>query len=347
MTRLPLFKRLGDDNTAPHQVHLAVGMSDTIQVSYTTLRSLADSIEAALKPGSAGFATHLTTCSGDAITQKEQKNLLDHWHKGRAHRLSDNEGRGLLHVAAERGHAALIQPLVQMGADIEADDHNANAPLHTAASFGHAAVVDALADAGAKLEVLDVGDRTPMMRACLSGRFDAAQHLLKWGSNPNASDRFDKTPLHYALRNVQDDGEMVLSNRLVELLLASGADVNARDVHLRTPLHRAAACHSIAVLHRLLDAGADLEAADSNGNTPLFYTAKNARFEHSVLLITRGGNTESANQRGQTVVQYAQNNQQLEWCAAFRSLQDGRNALDAIQKAIDDALNSPCPGARP
>ena len=57
----------------------------------------------------------------------------------------------------------------------------------------------------------------------------------------------------------------------VELILASGVDVNAKVVDddlITTPLHIAAESPSVNVLKYLLENGADIDAEDSNGNKP-------------------------------------------------------------------------------
>jgi cytohesin len=54
-----------------------------------------------------------------------------------------------------------------------------------------------------------------------------------------------------------------------KLLLASGADVNGRDLTLRTPLMVAVRQGNVGAVESLLAAGADLEAAEQLGFTAL------------------------------------------------------------------------------
>jgi len=57
---------------------------------------------------------------------------------------------------------------------------------------------------------------------------------------------------------------------VVALLIAAGADVNARMIgpHTETPLYLAASSDDVPVLDALLDAGADIEAAGAVNRKP-------------------------------------------------------------------------------
>jgi len=84
------------------------------------------------------------------------------------------------------------------------------------------------------------------------------------GADPGAPvDMYRGTPLHHAARAVSD-------TILINLLLAGGADVNARDRRGRTPLHEAARANpNPGVITALLASGADVNARDLRGTTPL------------------------------------------------------------------------------
>ena len=68
-------------------------------------------------------------------------------------------------------------------------------------------------------------------------------------------------------------GHFLSGPTTVEVLVAAGADVNARFMgsHAETPLHWAASSNDVAVLDALLDAGADIEAPGAviGGGSPL------------------------------------------------------------------------------
>jgi hypothetical protein len=83
---------------------------------------------------------------------------------------------------------------------------------------------------------------------------------------------------------------------VVRLLIAAGADVNARFVgpHNETPLHWAASSDDVDVLDALLDAGADIEAPGAviGGGPPLADATAFAQWRAARRLVERGARTE-------------------------------------------------------
>lgn len=85
----------------------------------------------------------------------------------------------------------------------------------------------------------------------------------------------------------------------VAVLVAAGADVNARVIHPgphgapETPLHWAASSDDVDVLDALLDAGADIEApgAAFTGGTPLSHAVVFAQWRAARRLVERGATT--------------------------------------------------------
>ena len=99
------------------------------------------------------------------------------------------------------------------------------------------------------------------------------------------------TPLHFA--SIYDwDG-------MVAVLLAAGAQVNARSLDGETPLHVAARMNrNPAVVAQLVEGGADLNARDRNGNTPLHASRDNGSSAVPLLLLELGADPSRVNDSG-------------------------------------------------
>ncbi|NWV28741.1 PP16A phosphatase, partial [Origma solitaria] len=95
-----------------------------------------------------------------------------------------------------------------------------------------------------------------------AARHDAEEvrQFLESGISPDLCNEDGLTALHQCCI---DD-----SIPVVQLLLDSGADVNARDTELWTPLHAAATCGHLGLVRLLIQRGADLLAVNSDGNMP-------------------------------------------------------------------------------
>jgi len=78
------------------------------------------------------------------------------------------------------------------------------------------------------------------------------------------------------------------STKTVKILLEADADISARDVNERTPLHYAAH-NRVDVVKMLLDNGADVRAVDRQQQTALDLAKKHNKIDVLNLLIEVGG----------------------------------------------------------
>ena len=96
-------------------------------------------------------------------------------------------------------------------------------------------------------------------------------------------------------------------SEMLLMLLDAGADPSARteDDRDRTPLHLAVWSISSAAIAVLLDAGADPETRNVDGRTPLHLAAKERRPENVAALLDAGANIEARDHRGMTPLHLA------------------------------------------
>jgi len=224
-----------------------------------------------------------------------------------------------MHEAAEAGHSAVIDALVEAGAKVDIlDDNTCLQPLHLAVVNGHHEAAKTLRRAGATAtEVSDVcrsAVESAIRRAALSGRADlvrtiATAHgivddeslplaaeqghqsvvvaLLECGAKVNQSDIEGFTALHHAAKR----GD----SKMMRLLFAFGASpcVHANgDGHLQCPLHVAA---NGRIVDMLLEHGASVDQRAWMGHTPLHTAINDGRTDAAMALVEAGSDQTIAN----------------------------------------------------
>lgn len=170
-----------------------------------------------------------------------------------------------LHVAAGRGHKAIVQYLAEKGADVTATDREGNTALHEACLFGRGwrsvEVASVLLERGADITMANKNGKTPLELACCSGNREMVEFLLwKMKNTPNAG-----SSLCGSLHSVTRTGRVDIAQLLVE----AGASVNCRNENGETPLHQAASAGDSLMVGYLLAQGAEVSAKNQDGQTAL------------------------------------------------------------------------------
>ena len=133
------------------------------------------------------------------------------------------------------------------------------------------------------------------VEACLEAgaNLDARHEPAPFSTGPFLDTDGGNTPLHFASGSSWDLA-------VTAVLLAAGANVNARNQRGATPLHMAARSnHNPAVVAELVRAGADLDARDAEGNTPLHASRLFGHPPVVHLLLELGADPTLVNDSGQ------------------------------------------------
>lgn len=182
----------------------------------------------------------------------------------------------------EEGRTDLLIPLLEEGIAPSHTNQDGVSLIQTCAYYGDVTAIRYLLTLGENLQRL--GPNLGLSEACFHGHWRLCLLLLENGAqvNDQAKDTLE-TPLHAALSHT----DRVVYDRVVEVLLAHGADPNLatapgvetgafmRDCRTKgeTTLHRAAAFGEEGTIAMLLQAGARRDSKDAYGDTPLSWAS--------------------------------------------------------------------------
>ena len=159
---------------------------------------------------------------------------------------------------------AEVEALIERGGDLNARDGKGFTPIHWTARNGYEDVAKLLVEHGVDVNAKEtaVGQATPLHVASTYNHLAVAKLLLASGANVNSTDKWGGTPLQYAAFNGHND--------LVVFFLANGAEINAKDRRYGiTVLHVAVAGGKASTVELLIAKGADINARNNMGESPL------------------------------------------------------------------------------
>ena len=216
-----------------------------------------------------------------------------------AERVSADGSTALL-MAAYEGDAQRVAALLKSGADPRQGNRYGATPLSEAARRGDVEVMRLLLKAGANANEANAEGQTALMAVARTGNVAAATLLLQHGAKIDTREHWGgQTALLWATAQNQP--------AMIRLLVAKGADVNARatvrDWQRRvtaegrpkdmnhggmTPLLYAAREGHVECIRELLHAKAQVDLPDPDGTTPLVLALMNGHWDAGKALVDGG-----------------------------------------------------------
>lgn len=141
----------------------------------------------------------------------------------------NNNGCSPLHVAACYGKSAIVDWLLNHGANANCCDFSGSSALHCAAAHGHQNAVLLLMYADAKLDQRDDDGNQPLHFAAINGHVDCVKALLYFAEHAgirydvNGTNKDGDTPLHLAVKYYHKD--------VTEILRVYNANPSIKNKH--------------------------------------------------------------------------------------------------------------------
>jgi ankyrin repeat protein len=209
----------------------------------------------------------------------EVRRLLD---AGADVSLANKYGATAMSLAAEVADTEVLKLLLDAGADADSPNLDGQTALMAVARTGNAAAAQALLDHGATVDARERwGGQTALMWASARRHPEMMELLIAHGADVDARSIHRDYQRHVTAegrpKNLDSGGftPLLYASRenciaCVDVLLASGADIDLPDPDGVSPLLLAIMNANWDLAKRLIEAGADVDQWDIYGEAPLF-----------------------------------------------------------------------------
>jgi len=190
-----------------------------------------------------------------------------------------------IHKAAKDGDLAKVKSLLEKDAKrLDAGNRLQQTPLIMAAWGGHKEMVTFLLEKGAAVNHKDSFGATPLHMAVVQGHKEIVELLILKGADINATAKNGKIPLQLAFEKEH--------TAIIQLLLNQGIDIKTPvNEYGRTLLHKAVIMGKQKVVDLLIAKGADINTKDKTGKSPLDFALICGHKGLAKLLMEKGAKT--------------------------------------------------------
>jgi ankyrin repeat protein len=230
--------------------------------------------------------------------------------------MDDGFGRNCLQIAVQRGHfwkQDIVAVLLRHGADVNTLDNQGHTVLYSALRAEDLAMIEVLLQHGANL---DLGDDSPIFAAVQMQNIALVKLLIEKGATIDVQPKSTVSSgfhtyrsllgtacnLHNFFTSDRDD----TAPKILEILINNGANVNEADENGFTLVHYLARDNGL--LDLIIKAGAGIECLDQDGQTPLIiscasgrshsqyhtYPERSKKLAHTALVLLEAGANASA-----------------------------------------------------
>lgn len=227
--------------------------------------------------------------------------------KGADPNISNALGVSPILMAAEKGDIEYIDRLVAHGGRVDHRDLQGRSALHYAAKRDQRRIVRHLIVVyHLDPNVVDQAGVTPAGRAAQNNHLETYKLLVKLGANPHHRDHKGQSILHYLFASTRrpDPSEFVK-----HVIHKDRIPINVQDHIGYTPLVTFIKNGDLDGAKLLLALGADPNIKDKYGNTAVMASCQRSDYKMLRLILDYGGNPDIQNNDGETPLIFLSRNQ--------------------------------------
>lgn len=247
---------------------------------------------------------------------------------------ADKDGETALHEATRMGKQKGIGFLLDLGANINAQDASGRTPVMVAVENGNDEVLTLLLSKKADPDIADEKGVTPLMKAAAEGEAGLIAALVTHGAEIDKKNPEGRTALMAAAQKGQA--------MIVGALAGHGASLTATDDDGNTVMHYAAGCQENEVMLQFLAGKGNLVNRPNNaGETPAIVAVKRHNAENMQTLLDLGADPAIADKSGMDAVQHSRALKRAKFREAMKAVleNEGEAARQSIRRGTEEKIS--------